>query len=303
MRDSARVDRFGVHEVVEDPEEADLILFVETSEAAGYYFDRVKEHPVYRDYREKSYLYSSTDKFVPFLPGIYASVERRWYWPAWTRSGHYLGVKEKGALRYESGYTPSHLFSFLGASNTNPLRRRVVELCHPDAIVIDSHAESLAIERDERPPVTPEEYVARYVRSVRDSAFVLCPRGGGPSSFRLFETMMLGRVPVVISDQWVPPEGPDWDRFTLRVAESDVEQIPVLLAAKVGAAQAMGDTARAAWVEWFSEEVSFHRSVELCVDLEKWAPKRSGLRRFAPYTQLFRPYHAARYVAKRFKSS
>jgi hypothetical protein len=299
MLADARVDRFGIHKVTDDPSDADLVLFVETSTAAGAYFDRIKTHPVYREFREKSYLFSSTDRFIPFLPGVYASIERRWYREAWTRAGHYLGVKERGEMRYEPGFSPSRLFSFIGASNTSSLRERVIALRHPDAVVIDSHAESLAIKRGERPPLAQEEFVRRYVHSVRESAFVLCPRGGGPSSFRLFETMMLGRAPVVISDQWVPPEGPDWGSFSLRIAERDIEKIPQLLEANRGDAEAMGGRARAAWLKWFSDEVSFHRTVERCLDLEKWAPKRAGLRQFSPYLQMMRPYHAARYAAKR----
>lgn len=299
MRASARADRFHRHRAIEDPEAADLILFVETAGAAGHYFHRVRGHPVYRGFRSKCYLFAATDKVVPFLPGVYASIERRWYWPAWTRSGHYLGVRETGGLRYDPRRPPSRLFSFVGAANAHPVRRRIMQLRHPDAVLIDSHAESLAIERGERAPVPPEDLHGRYVRSIEDCAFVLCPRGGGTSTFRLFETMMLGRVPVIVSDQWVPPEGPDWKSFSLRVEEGDVDTIPALLEARAADARAMGEAARAAWLDWFSADASFHRTVEWCLDLARWAPARTGPRRFAPFLQMLRPYHAARSVAKR----
>jgi hypothetical protein len=58
------------------------------------------------------------------------------------------------------------------------------------------------------------------------SKFVLCPRGYACSRWRLFETMMAGRVPVIISDQWVPPEGPAWERFSVRVSQKHVAQPP-----------------------------------------------------------------------------
>ena len=299
MRACARADRFGAHRRVDDPREADLILFVETSSAAGHYFELVRRHPTYREFARKSYLFSSTDKVVPFLPGVYASIERRWYWPAWTRSGHYLGVKERGALRYDPDRLPSRLFSFVGDAGTHPLRRRLMRLRHPDAILIDTHSESLAIERGERPQMLPEEYVARYASAIADSAFVLCPPGGGTSSFRLFEAMMLGRVPVIVSDQWVPPDGPDWERVSVRITESEVETIPARLESLAADAPAMGEAARTAWLDWFSEGASFHRTIEWCLDLARSAPARAGLRRYAPYVQMLRPYHAARSVAKR----
>jgi len=147
--------------------------------------------------------------------------------------------------------------------------------------------------------LSPEEFRTRYVKSIKDSAFVLCPRGGGTSTFRLFETLMLGRVPVIVSDQWVPPDGPDWESFSLRVKEGEIATIPALLERRATDAPAMGRAARAAWFEWFSEGASFHRTVEWCLDLARFAPARVGFRRYAPYLQMLRPYDAARAVAKR----
>ena len=95
--------------------------------------------------------------------------------------------------------------------------------------MLDTYAESLAVRHGEQPLLSPGESRARYVGSIKDSAFVLCPRGGGTSTFRLFETMMLGRVPVILSDQWVPRVGPDWESFSLRVMERDVSKVPRLL--------------------------------------------------------------------------
>jgi hypothetical protein len=286
MRACARVDRFGTHGLVDDPGEADLILFVETSTAAGPYFEHVRRHPVHRRHRARSYLFSSTDRVVPFLPGVYASLERRWQWRSWTRSGHYLGVREEPGRAHDAATSPSLLFSFVGAGGAHPVRRRILRLEHRDALLVDSDAA----------PARADDYGSRYVQAIRDSAFVLCPRGGGTATFRLFETMMLGRVPVIVSDGWVPPEGPDWPSFSLRVREADVAEIPALLEARQPSAGEMGKAARAAWVEWFSEEVSFHRTVELCLDLAARAESREGLRAYAPYVQLLRPYHAARWL-------
>jgi hypothetical protein len=299
LRDSARADSFGVHHLVDDPEAADVILFVETNAGAGDYFGLVKRHPVFRRHRERSYLFAAEDKLVPFLPGVYAGIERRWYRQAWTRSGYYPGVKEGGGLRYDPESRPSRLFSFVGAANAAPVRERIMQLPDADAILIDSFGESQAVERGEIPPVPEEEFRGRYVRAIDDCAFVLCPRGGGTSSFRLFEAMMLGRVPVILSDQWVPPEGPDWDTFSISVEEAAVDHIPALLEARRGEAEAMGEAARRTWVEWFSESAGFHRTVEWCLDLARYADQRQGPRRFAPYLQMLRPYHAARSVAKR----
>ena len=294
MRSIAALDRIGAHRVVADPAAADLILFVETSTGAGPYFELVRRHPIYRAHRERCYLFSSTDRLVPFLPGVFASIERRWYWPAWTRAGHYLGVRERPGLRYEPDAPVELLFSFVGATANHPVRRRVAALRHPEAFILDVGAEAESVARGVRPALDDAERTARFVRSIRESAFVLCPRGGGTSTFRLFEAMMLGRAPVVISDRLVLPRGPRWEDFSLRVAEKDVGRIPALLEARRADAAAMGETARREWLEWFSPEVGFHRTVELCLELAAAAPARRGARRYVPYLQMLRPYHAAR---------
>ncbi len=110
---------------------------------------------------------------------------------------------------------------------------------------------------------------------------------------------MLGRAPVIVSDQWVPPDGPNWGAFSVRVAEAGVEGIPALLEARRSEATAMGEAAREAWLTWFSPAAGFHRTVEWCLDLASDAPERSGARGYAPNLQMLRPYHAARSILKR----
>jgi hypothetical protein len=298
MLASARADRFGLHTVVDDPAAADLVLFVETSWTSGYYFQSVRRHPVYRAFKPKCYLFSATDKAVPFLPGVYASIERRWYWPSWTRAGFFPGVKEGDSLRYEAGCPPSYLFSFVGAANAHRVRRRIMALDQRDALLVDTHAEAAEAKQSKLSRPGFDEHRRSYARSITDSFFVLCPRGGGASTFRLFETMMLGRVPVIVSDQWVPPVGPDWSSFSLRVRERDVGLIPALLEKRVDDAAVMGEKARQAWLGWFSESSAFHRTVEWCCELQVAAGARAGSRAYAPYLQMLRPYHAARWVAK-----
>lgn len=301
MLASGRADTFGTHGMVDDPALADLILFVETSGSAGYYFEAVRRHPVYRRYKAKCYLLSSTDRVIPFLPGVFASIERRWYWPSWTRAGHYLGVSEKPGLQYDPEATPIRLYSFVGTAAAHPVRSRILQLDHADGQVFDAGAEALEVAAGKRPAPSPSEYLERYARSIHESAFVLCPRGGGTSSFRLYETMMLGRVPVIVSDQMVMPIGPRWDDFALRVPESDVDRIPAVLEERRDQAVAMGSLAREAWLHWFSPQVGFHRTVEWCLELAAAAPRRGGFRSYAPYLQLLRPYHAARCAMKRVR--
>jgi hypothetical protein len=285
MRDSAAADRFGVHSLVADPDDAELILFVETSSAAGSYFARVRRHPVYRAHRDRAYLFSSTDRPLALVPGIYASIERRWARAAWTRSSGYLGVKEIAPLTYDPHATSSLLYSFAGSGSAHPVREQVLSLRHPESLLVDSDVE----------PLTPQ----RYARSIADSSFVLCPRGGGTATFRLFESLMLGRPPVIVSDAWVPPDGPDWDACSIRVFEREVGSIPQLLERRAPDAEAIGAAARAVWLDWFAPEAAFHRCIDWCLELGRLQSQRRGVRRFEPFLQFLRPFHGARAIARR----
>jgi hypothetical protein len=129
----------------------------------------------------------------------------------------------------------------------------------------------------------------RYGDIIARSKFVLCPRGYACSSWRLFETMKAGRVPVIISDQWVPPAGIAWECFSIRVRQNRVAQIPEMLERYEPKAATMGRLARVAWEEWFSQETSFHRIVEWCLHLKQYRHNHVSSD-FVPYIQLLRPF-------------
>ena len=102
--------------------------------------------------------------------------------------------------------------------------------------------------------------------------------------------MKAGRVPVIISDQWVAPKGPVWDSFSLRVRENEVSRIPELLNHYESQAESMGQGARKAWEEWFSKETVFHRIIDWCLGLNRRS-QHFDVRDVAPYIQLLRPFY------------
>jgi len=127
--ESARLDRFRKHSLTDDPSAADLILFAELY-GAGAYFQSVPRHPFVDRFGEKCFLFCSNDFIIPFLPGIYASIERRWS-SRRTRSGFYLAVSENEFVEFTPpGDEMPYLYSFLGTVNTAPVRRQLASLSH-----------------------------------------------------------------------------------------------------------------------------------------------------------------------------
>ena len=52
---------------------------------------------------------------------------------------------------------------------------------------------------------------------IKESYFSICPRGYGPTSFRLYESIQMGTVPIYISDKFFLPyiEFLDWSEFAI----------------------------------------------------------------------------------------
>ena len=63
---------------------------------------------------------------------------------------------------------------------------------------------------------------------IYDSIFGLAPRGYGPTSFRLYETMQMGAIPIYISDVfWLPFEDViEWDKAVVLIKENEIDSIP-----------------------------------------------------------------------------
>jgi hypothetical protein len=64
----------------------------------------------------------------------------------------------------------------------------------------------------------------------------------------------------------------------------------------------MGDRARKEWEEWFSDEVLFHRLVELCLDIKMKRKIPESLGRGAAYLHYLRPFHFRRMLGSHYRA-
>lgn len=291
----AEADRLGVHSLTTDPEAADLIIFVEFY-GAGWYFERVRRHPLVRRYREKCFLFCANPRVIPFLPGVYTGVEKNWA-SSRTRPGFYLGRPKNQFTTYTP---PAHdlpyLFSFMGSVRHAPVRAKLSTLRHPRSFFQDTSEDFERILDRSMAQRERLDYARRYAELTKASKFVLCPRGISPSSIRLFETMRMGRVPVILSDDWVAPVGPQWEKFSLRVGERDLADLPRLLEERESAAVDMGAAARLEWDRWFADEVLFHHLTELCLDIQRRRHIPERWARWTAYLHYLQPFQFRRLI-------
>ena len=93
---AAGSDRFQKHSVIESPDSADIILFVGST-----YPDwrDIRSHRFLRRYRHKCFLFHSDDYVIPFLPGVFVNIPKRWY-SRLTMTGPYLQMFVLGLCSY-----------------------------------------------------------------------------------------------------------------------------------------------------------------------------------------------------------
>ncbi len=191
-------------------------------------------------------------------PGIYASMPARSFRRAWQVAGSYRRFNDPAHLVEPSRVRsdPDLLYSFVG-SPTHACRKALLDLTGPR-----SHVEVVEGFLFWDPSSRDFELRRRrFAEILLRSTFVLCPRGNGTASIRLFETLAAGRVPVILADSWVPPAGPDWESFSLRWPEDDAARLPRALEALEAQAGEMGMRARAAYESFFAPDVVLARQL------------------------------------------
>ena len=110
--------------------------------------------------------------------------------------------------------TPKNiLYSFLGA-NTHPIREKLVSKLGFDSKNIVSF---------------DKKSHSDYIEILKKSYFALCPRGYGLASFRMFEAMAYGCIPVYISDSFWEPFNMPFTEYGIKITENEIDNIPNIL--------------------------------------------------------------------------
>jgi hypothetical protein len=258
FRMHAATDRVGAHRLTDSPAHADIILFTQCHMLLpDWRLQTIRRHRLTRQFREKVLVYNECDQPWCAFPGVYVNMPARRLVEAYQRPWGYF-VPPPEAVDGPRDL----LFSFV-ASGTARCRRPLFGLRHPDAIVEevrgfrfwDPTSEGFQVRRQ------------RFQSTLARSRFVLCPRGNGTSSVRLYEAIAVGAVPVIIADDWVAPAGPVWEDFSIRWPEGRTEGLARMLEARDGDWPRLSAAARRAHEEYFSPAVYFHQVAQRCADL------------------------------------
>jgi len=233
--------------VVDLPDDATHIIFLESGRRRDRLWstNHLARHSLVRGFPEKCFIWSTQDNPLSWLPGLYVSMPRPFFDPLLHRAFRYFSLNSE-KLPVPAERERDIFYSFLGGPSS-PSRAALWRMKHPDDALVRETANY------NHSLWAPEEAIAAYVDVLARSRFTLCPAGAATSSYRLFEAMRAGSVPVVLSDQLVLPEGPDWSKCSVRVPVSQIDELPRLLR-QVEDPELMGRQAQQAFERYFSSE-------------------------------------------------
>jgi len=250
-----------LHEWTDDPAEADVIFLTNAQQQWGALLEK---SPLPRRFPEKCFVLSEQWEPPFLLAGIYANAPRTAGWRGRFRTGSYALHHPDFRNAFIESYdyekeaarrNPDLLASFLGR-NCHPVRERLLAMNFPqDKILIEDTSTFNAFSHGTEGKIAAQQ---RYFEICLRSKFILCPRGAGPNSIRLFEALKLGIAPVIISDAWVRCEGPRWDDFAFFIAEKDIATVETVMERAEPEYRQRGLLARKAYEEFFSPRSYFN---------------------------------------------
>jgi len=236
-------------EEVFNPQSADAIILQEKNSFKNFrYIKELEFDALISAYPEKVFTINTDDCATGLLRGLYTSLPKTRFNPGIYTSVPYMDFPNE--LVFINGYneiTPAFLATWRGNTKSNSLRPKMVSL-------LEKKSEFCIQKTDSWLNHNPDEKID-YVNLIRAAKFSLCPGGWASVSYRIYESMALGRCPVIIADNFVPPKGPNWKDFALFYPEKDMACLSSFLHRNEYLAEELGKNAFKAWQKYFCADV------------------------------------------------
>jgi len=253
------------YEITDDPERSDIIVFWEPHQRSEQVrIPKLRAHPLVHKFPNRVFVVSVEDLPLGLLSGLYAALPVWRHHPHRHRTTLFYRTQNPYLRSLRAGRevtAPPNLASFTG-SECHWVRRRLFELSDAFAEqainITRSPRNHFLIEQD--PDLKPLHL--SFIDTILDAKFSLCPRGHGPATYRLQESMALGRAPVIISDEWAPAAGVDWKQFAIFVPEGSLPHLPAILHEYEPRWKEMGNIAKQIYEAHFCPEVFALRVVD-----------------------------------------
>jgi hypothetical protein len=232
VSDFLELSQYSTNYTLTDPVHADFIICVDTIFFQNGQIPCSELIRKLAKYGNRLKFYDSSDQPRPVLTGGYTSLEKPKHIPSHNSSVPY--IKNHSDIRViPVGTVRDLLWSFSGSvghasSKGYGIRNRLIKLQDAYSDVVETT--TLPMWQYDKTALDAQRIAATNMSNqMQRSKYVACPRGGGASSFRFYEAIAHGSVPVLISDDWVLPDIPNLERAIIRLPESNVEEISMVL--------------------------------------------------------------------------
>ena len=153
-----------------------------------------------------------------------------------------------------------NLFCFYGASFTHETRKKILNhyKAHPDFNLMDTGAWHFDKSNEARSQIE-----ADYSKCLSECVFSLCPRGTGPSTIRIWDSLALGCIPVIFSDglKMPIPNYVNWEDSCIFIPESSIDNIINMMPPQK-VAQAMVKNGHEIYNKFFNLD-NLHKAIEI----------------------------------------
>lgn len=237
-------------EEVRHPAGADVVLIQEDKDLCikdFRYIDRLLHDPFISAHLTKIFTINTDDFSTGLLRGLYTSMPKSRCQPEYHRVVPYIEYTNPHVFADRNTIEPGYLAAWYGNTKSNKLRKVLVEALQDEEGFFVKTSESWYNHK-------ADEQKA-YVELIESAKFSLCPAGWCPPTPRIYESMALGRCPVIIADGFARPHGPRWDEFALFLPEKDVAKLPAFLRAHEANYKELGKKAKENWDQFFAGDL------------------------------------------------
>ena len=230
---------------VMSPEVADIVLLQEKVSFKDFrYIHKLFRDPIISKYTDKVFTINCDDCATGLLRGLYTSLPKSRFDFRIHRAIPYMQYPNELIFGSTCSDTePEYLASWRGNTKSNAIRLKMISLFNSQTgFRLEATNSWLNHQDDEK---------QSYRDLILNSKFSLCPAGWAPVSFRIYESMALGRCPVILADEFVPPPGPDWNSFALFYPQRKITELEPFLRHHESMYDELGAKALQAWQTYF----------------------------------------------------
>lgn len=261
------------YELVNQPEFADIILIGLGDLRKADWIEKILSNDLLNKYPNKCF--SLSNQYAPMLlnRGIYISGSKSFFTSGRIRTGSYTLYPEeylnpfiqKHSFTGVIYHSKSYLLSFIGRKS-HSVRERIFNLKFNRSDILIEDSSTFKLWKDQgKAKIERQKY---FYEVLLNSKFSLCPRGSAANSIRLFESLQLGIAPVIVADKWTFPTGIQWNKFSVVIKEKNIHELEKIVQTYESSYKEMGDLARKAFEENFSEHSYFNYVVKNCIEIK-----------------------------------